>query len=593
MCGILAWFGADGTDVPLDGLHAALERMRRRGPDDSGFWHEDGVVLGHRRLAILDLDHRAAQPMFSSCGRYGIVYNGEIYNFRQLRDELGARSVIFRTTSDTEVILELFAREGEAMLPKLQGMFAFVIWDRAEKRAFIARDAYGIKPLYIARCAGGLLVGSQVRALLASGQVSREADLGGQAKFWMLGSVPEPHTWYRDIEALPAGHFGWIESGRSKVRRWCDIAQAWHSEPAPAKVDVQECVRAALLESVSRHQVSDVPVGLFLSGGIDSCALARLMMETGAVDLQCITLAYDEFAGQHDDEAPVAAQFAARNGMQHVVRRVGEHEFFEDLPRIVAAMDQPSVDGINTWYASKAAAERGLKVVVSGVGGDELFMGYSSFRRLPRLLAMRRLAGMIPGAAAGIASLGRWKAKRSGNPRWRHLGDWTTTIQRAWWLTRGVFAPEELAGVMGEEAAREALSGFDVDGCVDGISGQLPNDPKLALAQIESTAYLRNQLLRDSDWASMDHSVELRTPLVDTTLLQALSPLFPRFAMHPGKRLLAHAPSNPLPTEIVARSKTGFGIPIGRWMAKRWSRPVSRWAAAWTKELVPLYESSA
>src|ERR1035441_3772678 len=197
MCGLIAAFGQGKELLDSAALRRALERMRRRGPDDEGTWQGEGVVLGHRRLAILDLDPRAAQPMQSICGRYVIVFNGEIYNFRALRRDLESRGVAFRTTSDTEVILALFAADGEAMLPKLHGMFALAIWDCIARRAFIARDPYGIKPLYLAVASGAVLVASQVKALLATGSVSREPDPRGQAGFWMLGSVPEPYTWFR------------------------------------------------------------------------------------------------------------------------------------------------------------------------------------------------------------------------------------------------------------------------------------------------------------------------------------------------------------------------------------------------------------
>ena len=343
MCGLIAAFTDSNALQPA--IHLAMQRMHRRGPDGEGFWQKDGVYLGHRRLAIIDLDQRAAQPMHSACGRYVIVFNGEIYNFRALRDELISQGVAFSTTSDTEVILALFAAEGAAMLPKLHGMFAFVIWDRLAKRAFAARDPYGIKPLYIATTTDAVLLASQVKALLATGLVSREPDPHGQAGFWMLGSVPEPHTWYRDIKAIPAGHSAWIQDARiAEPVCWSDIGRIWREAPAqllPADA-VRAQVRAALRESVARHLVADVPVGVFLSGGIDSAALAALMVECGARDVEGVTIAYDEFAGSHQDEAPVAARIAAHYGIRHHVRRVSREGFHVDLPRILDAMDLDS-----------------------------------------------------------------------------------------------------------------------------------------------------------------------------------------------------------------------------------------------------------
>jgi asparagine synthase (glutamine-hydrolysing) len=573
-----------------------LERMRRRGPDGEGQWQESGVALGHRRLAIIDLDMRAAQPMHSADGRYVIAFNGEIYNYRSLRSELEATGALFRTTSDTEVILALFADRGEAMLPRLHGMFAFVIWDRVKKRAFMARDPYGIKPLYHARTATGTLVASQVRALLATGLVSREADVHAQAGFWLLGSVPEPRTWFRNIRALPAGHCAWIERGQVEAPRcWQHIGEAWRSSSFARVPDaeVREGVRDALRESVRRHLVADVPVGVFLSGGIDSGALVGLMVEAGARSLQGITLAYDEFEGKPEDEAPMAARIAAHYGIRHHLRRVARDEFEADLPRILDAMDQPSIDGINTWYASKAAAELGLKVVVSGVGGDELFQGYTSFRTLPRLVSARRRMAGVPGALPLLQWVSDIQARRSDNRRWHHLPEWSTSIAGAWWLRRSLFAPEDLPSLMGREAAHEVLVDFGAARWVESMSGPVSEDMRLALGQIESTTYLRNQLLRDSDWASMDHSVELRTPLVDASLLERLAPFLGQLARFPGKCLLAEAPANPLPSDVARRPKTGFGIPMNRWLAQPQGDRRSPGSRDWARELIDSYFTRA
>jgi asparagine synthase (glutamine-hydrolysing) len=590
MCGFIAAFGEGKELLDRASLRRALERMRRRGPDDEGIWQGEGVVLGHRRLSILDLDHRAAQPMHSTCGRYVIVFNGEIFNFRALRRDLESRGVVLRTSSDTEVILELFAAEGEAMLPKLHGMFALAIWDCVARRAFIARDPYGIKPLYFAVASGAVLVASQVKALLATGGVSREPDTRGQAGFWMLGSVPEPRTWFRDVRALSAGHCAWIEQGRlGLVRCWYDIGDAWRGadQRDTTLEDVAQRVQGALRESVARHLVADVPVGVFLSSGIDSGAVAGLMVDAGALELEGVTIAYDEFAGQDEDEAPLAARLAAHYGIRHTVRRVTRDEFLRDLSRILDAMDQPSIDGINTWYASKAVAERGLKVVVSGVGGDELFQGYPSFRTLPWLLSLRRLLSSVPGTATMLTTVGRAQARRYGNRRWRHLAEWSGNIEGLWWLRRSVCAPDDLVELMGPELARDALVAFDATVWVREMAGPVPEDSKLAIGQIESMIYLRNQLLRDSDWASMDHSVELRTPLVDAYLLGQLQALLPQFAKFPNKSLLVNSPARALPPEIIKRKKTGFAIPVGRWLQ---DRPGS---GSWPKELVAAYEGSA
>jgi asparagine synthase (glutamine-hydrolysing) len=573
-----------------------MKRMHFRGPDAAGVWEGTGVLIGHRRLAILDLDSRSHQPMVSECGRYIITFNGEIYNFRSLRADLEARGVKFRTESDTEVILALFAAEGEAMLTRLRGMFAFVIVDNLAKRAFAARDPYGIKPLYYASTPTGVLIGSQVKALLATGEISAAPDARAQAGFWMLGNVPEPHTWYRDVHALRAGHCVWIESGRiGQPRCWWDITAAWRDAP-DARVrpeEVRERVSAALRASVAAHLVADVPVGVFLSGGIDSGALAGLMVDCGARNVQGVTIAFSEFMGTGADEVPRASSVAKLYGIHQHVRVITSGEFSRDLPSILDAMDQPSIDGVNTWYASKAAAELGLKVVVSGVGGDELFQGYSLFRELPPLVSAWRPFSRIPGVMALARLLAKVQADRSRNSRWRYLPDWSRSMPGAWLSRRGLFSPSDLPTLMGDALASEALKDFDPHAWIAGMRGLPADDLRLELSQIESTTYLRNQLLRDSDWASMAHSIELRTPLVDAWLLRDLTPLLSTFKRFPGKSLLARAASHDLPSEVATGRKTGFGIPVRRWLTHTdASASAGGDSRAWARQLTATYQSA-
>jgi asparagine synthase (glutamine-hydrolysing) len=571
VCGFIAGFFS--RRVSGDLFNRSLDLLRKRGPDAEGRWLSDdgSVFMGHRRLAIIDLDQRSHQPMVSSCGRYVIAFNGEIYNFVEIRDRLQKKTGrVFRTHSDTEVLVELFAVDGASMLSQLHGMFAFVIWDKVSKKAFVARDPYGIKPLYITVTKDGCLVSSQVKALIATGLVSSEPDLRGQAGFWMLGSVPEPNTWFRDIRVLRAGHYTWMQDGVFGADVcWSDIGDCWRQPKLAKEIsdrELKEIVRKAIKESVSRHIVADVPVGVFLSGGIDSGALAGLMVEAGIKELHGVTISYDEFKGKHEDETPCAAMIASHYGIRHHVRRVTREEFWDDLPVILADMDQPSIDGINTWYATKAVAELGLKVVVSGVGGDELFFGYESFRVLPRIVtawgALSRLPG-LPSLACSVADL---KAVKSGNARWKFAPDWAKTIAGAWWLRRSIRAPSDLISVMKDGSDKLFSDHFEVNEWISSMAGPVVDTGILGLAQIESMTYLRNQLLRDSDWASMAHSVELRTPLVDEHLLRSLAPYLSQMSRIQKKRLLAEAPLNSLPESLISRKKTGFGIPVKDWL---------------------------
>ena len=571
------------------------DHMNPRGPDAEGIWVREGAALGHSRLAILDLDARANQPMVSEDGRYAIVFNGEIYNFRELRRELEMEGAAFRTTSDTEVLLALFAREGERMLLRLRGMFAFAIRDTQSHELFLARDPYGIKPLYYTRTKDGLFFASQVKALLASGVVSAEREAAGLAGFYLWGSVPEPWTLFHDVFALPAGHWLRVNTDVPEVPVcWHDIRTHWQGNSCNQSAsELAERVRKAMTDSVCAHLVSDVPVSVFLSGGIDSAAVAGLAAGLGA-RVEGITIGFEEFAGQREDEVPVASAIAAHYGLPHHVRWVSLAEFKQDIPRILEAMDQPSIDGVNTWFASKAAAERGYKVVLSGVGGDELFCGYSSFRQIPRRAALGRVIAAIPGALALLKVPCTYLAKNRSQPKLASVPAFISSLEGAYFLSRSLFLPDELPALMGVDMTREGLA--RLGGSPPGMT-QAGARGGAAVGILESTLYLRNQLLRDSDWASMRHSLELRTPLVDATLLETLGPYVSGFADGAGKAMLAQSPKKPLPDLVVDRPKTGFSVPMAKWLSdatdqRAWadlpllSAPGTPWARRWARTII-------
>lgn len=576
MCGIAGILRAStaGNTSPQHALENMCEVLRARGPDAVGYWQdkEADIHLGHRRLSIIDLDERANQPFLSEDSRYVIVFNGEIYNFRDLRKQLEREGERFRTEGDTEVLLKLFIREGEKMLPKLRGMFAFGIWDRQARSLFLARDPYGIKPLYVGRSGDGWCFASQVKALLACGLVSHEPDAVARGAYWLLGSVPSPRTFFRDISSLRAGSWCRISSETPEINPvlYWDIADSWRQAPdcKLPESEVRGILRNALLDSVKNHLVADVPVAVFLSGGIDSGSLAGLMKEAGARDIQGITIAFDEFSGKPQDEAPMAAALAKHYGIRHHVRTVTRGEFEQDLPRILNAMDYPSIDGINTWYASKAVAEMGLKVVISGVGGDELFCGYPSFQQVPQLHSRWKKISAIPLLPKLVDVAFNAKALQSDNMRWRWMTREAGSLYGAYWLRRGLFTPDQLPELMRETYAHAALKEMRPSALIEMMAGELPADGSLAVGQMESVCYLRNQLLRDSDWASMDHSVELRTPLVDAWLLRDLMPVMQAFPRYSGKSLLSRSPSTPLPPAIMQREKTGFTTPVQQWLVE-------------------------
>jgi len=577
MCGIngiVAYLSSSRAPEEAE-LLITRDAMRARGPDGFGAWWsmDRRCGLGHRRLSIIDLSDRASQPMTTEDGRFIVVFNGEIYNYPQLRAELETDGARFRTTSDTEALLHLYARHGADMVHRLRGMFAFAIWDEVRQGLFLARDPYGIKPLYTANDGWTFRFASQVKALLAGGHVSRDPEPAGVVGFHLFGSVPEPFTLYRDVRALPAGHTQWVDvAGPREPKPFANLAEVLAkgaAHPTPA-AELAERVRAGVLNSVRAHLLADVEVGVFLSAGVDSGALLGLMRDAEQREIRAITLAFEEFRGTSEDEAPLAARVCEQYGAQHIVRPLGEQEFFDDLPAILEAMDQPSIDGVNAWFVSKAAKEAGLKVAISGLGGDELLGGYPSSLDLPR---WRRWFGPF----AGVPGLGRLARKfigavAPGFSRTRpkalglleHAGSWPG----AYLLRRALFLPQELPGLMDAEIAREGLRRLKP---LRRLAASLTPDPRSDSARVcvlESAHYMRNQLLRDTDWAGMAHSLEIRVPLVDFTLLAALAPAIPALTPGEGKAALAKAPTSPLPNETVIRGKTGFGVPTGAWMNK-------------------------
>jgi asparagine synthase (glutamine-hydrolysing) len=570
MCGFAAIYayGADAPPVDEARLRRMHDAMVARGPDGAGFWiGEDGRLgMAHRRLSIIDLTEAGAQPMAARDAPYRVVFNGEIYNYRALRDELAQGGQRFETESDTEVLLHLYAKFGPAMVEKLRGMFAFAIWDGIRRGVYMARDPYGIKPLYFADDGKTIACASQVKALLAGGGIDTTADPAGHAGFLTLGYVPEPHTLYRGIECLPAGGSLWIDtSGRGAPRRWFDLTGLLR-DAGEAPFDA-EALRAALADSVAHHLVADVPVGAFLSAGRDSATVVALAAERQGADLRTVTLAFDEYRNTKDDEAPLAAEIAVHCRTRHETRGVGRAQFEAEADALFAAMDQPSIDGANTYFVSKVTREAGLKVALSGLGGDELFGGYPSFTEVPRVVGALGLFRFLPGLGALLRVLSAPVVNRTTSPKWAGVVEYGSRWGDAYLLRRGLFMPWELPRVMDPDMAKAGLERLALrerlEKTVEGLT-----TPRQKLVALESSWYMRNQLLRDSDWAGMAHSLEIRVPLVDAELLRALAPMLagPR---PPTKADMALTPQARLPEAVLDRPKTGFSVPVREWLGGR------------------------
>lgn len=569
MCGIAGWIDPQvHPDVLRAGVQRMCDAMVHRGPDDGGIDLGIGMALGMRRLAIFD-PANGQQPLRSPDSRYTLVFNGAIYNHPDLRRELAAAGWSFRTRCDTEVLLAAYVHWGEACLARFRGMFAFAIWDRRENSLFLARDPFGIKPLYCREANGALVFASELNALVAGGTFAAEIDPGAAADFLGWLAVPAPRTIYRGVISLRPGECATFRQGRLTLRR------AWRfpaANPAAVCRDATEftaALREKLEDTIRAHGAADVPVGAFLSGGLDSASVVGLMRHTGADQLRTFAVTFPD-AGY--SEAPEAAEAARYFGTAHTEFELTGARVARDLGKICAAFDQPTGDGLNTWYASAAARAGGVTVALSGLGGDELFGGYPSFRDIPRLARLlpvwRSLPESLRRSAVG------WLER--GDTRRRKLADLLGSARNAHEigaLQRRVFPSTAARSLLAPEAAAASSGTFHP--ALAEIAAEVPGDRLFEIASAwELRTYMTDVLLRDSDVMSMRHSLELRVPFVDRVLLQWLwqQPAAWKAGRGEPKASLYAAVRDLVPSSLEHRRKRGFTLPLAVWM-KRELRP--------------------
>ena len=573
MCGINGIFAYRGSAPPVDEaeLLGAREHMLKRGPDGAGLWISSDRRAGfaHRRLAIIDLSGAGAQPMASADGRYRISFNGEIYNYRELKAKLEDKGRRFRSASDTEVLLQLYDERGPEMLSALRGMYAFAIWDQRERRLFLARDPFGIKPLYYADDGATLRFASQVKALLACGSVSEEIEPAGYAGFFLWGSVPEPYTLYRGIRALPAGHYLSVTpQGVGTPRQFFSLREVFAEAElmageitAPQRI---EGICEALEDSVRQHLVADVPVGVFLSAGLDSAMLAGSAARSAP--LHSLTFGFDEYRGTASDETALAAVTARAAGTRHETRWITYERFRAEIAGVMAAMDQPSIDGLNTYFVAAGAREAGMKVALSGIGGDELFAGYPSFRQVPKMAGFLGAVRSVPALARAMRRVSDPLLRPFTSPKYAGLAEYGGTLAGAYLLRRALYMPWELSRLLDPDIAAAGVAELaTLDRLNESIVGV--SNPRLAVSCLEMSWYMKNQLLRDADWAGMAHSLEIRVPFADAELLRRVAPLVAG-AAPPSKREIAQSLFPSIPRPVLARAKTGFTVPVRAWLAR-------------------------
>lgn len=559
MCGIAGLFGTRGGDA-----RAMIAAIAHRGPDDTGFWRDDRTQLAHARLAIVDLSPAGHQPMANAAGDIRVVYNGEIYNWRSERAALEAAGHRFHSDSDTEVLLALYERHGEACVARLRGIFAFAIHDRrggpGREKLLLARDQFGIKPMLYHRTAeGGIAFASELKAMLASGLVAPGLDPEALRTLLSFGSVVQPRTMLADVQALPAAHYLLAGPDGVQLRRYWSWPR--NAMPELRRLPYEELVRrgaAVLGESIALQRMADVPVGAFLSGGVDSSLIVALMAAGQTARLKTFSVGFEGEAGAVDETAE-AAVVARHLGTDHTRVSVGARDALASLDHFAAALDQPSVDGFNSYFVSRATAQ-GVKVALSGTGGDELFAGYPWF------------AGMVP-PPRGPSWLPRW-LRREPPPAPDFLDRYSqfyrccgpegppTLLAADWRETAGRFVPmaEDLAPL--DELADAPV--------LDRVSALCLN------------GYTRNQLLRDIDACSMAHALEVRVPFLDPVVAAFALSLPQDARLRPGgdwldgqasydragiKRIVVDIARPHLPASFFAeRPKRGFGLPLNDWL---------------------------
>ena len=551
--------------------------MVHRGPDDEGFERlpmglgdAPGPVvgLGFRRLSVLDLSSAGHQPMFHERTGDCLVFNGEIYNFRQLRAQLQCEGAVFRSTSDTEVLLQALSTWGEAALERLQGMFALAFYHAASRRILLARDPLGIKPLYVAALPDRFLFASEVRALLASGMVSTDVDLAGISGMLAYGAVQSPRTVYRDIRSFPAGHAQWIDAGVVSGRPPSPPRRTWSF---PRQVLADDEPRAVgrihdlLCDAVLRHLVADVPVGVFLSAGIDSTIIASFARDY-TPQVTAFTVGFGPVHGE--DEVEQAAETAHALGIKHVSVALDEANMPEKWHDWLAGMDSPSIDGFNTYVVSRRLAAEGVVVGLSGLGADELFGGYGTFDRAPRW--SRLLGGLrfVPREmrAAAVAGLGGFAGQPGTVEKLADLVAGDTSVAGVARSLRRALSDRRI-GAMGLAPDRVGLAADYLDPPPARLEPAFDGDAFNTVARLEATHYMGDTLLRDTDANSMRHSLEVRVPFLDLPLVNYVSALPGRVKRgRVSKALLRKAGDDVLSSRITSRPKTGFTLPIGDWM---------------------------
>jgi asparagine synthase (glutamine-hydrolysing) len=556
MCGIAGIYNPGSSTIAAMAVEQITHAVTHRGPDADGFFNSGDVSLGHKRLSIIDLQECSNQPMADASGRYHIVYNGEIYNFIEVKAKLG--DYPFKSEGDTEVLLAAFIKWGAACLHMFKGMFAFAIWDVETKQLFLARDRFGVKPLYYFSDGGQFYFASEIRALLASGAIPRKINTHAVSSFLQYQSVEGNETIVAGIKSLPAGTYMTVDRHGQKVERYWNIVQQKPDFDFDDEQKVKQHIYDLLLTSVQQRMVSDVPLGAFLSGGIDSSAIVGLMAQVSSEKVNTFTVGFDE---KEYDESPYAKIVAEKFKTNHQQILLRPNTFLEELTPALDAMDSPSGDGVNSYVVSKAIRESGIAVALSGVGGDELFAGYPIFLQYLQLMKFRRMWKPLRTVRHLMAdAVTDRNSKRS---RFMQLlRSPNANIVTFYPAFRQIISPAMLADCTNLQ--------YDASGHNEllKLDEQLYELPLLSQVSVaEYLGYTQHTLLKDMDQMSMASSLEVREPFFDHKLVEFVLhvPDELKFPDYP-KKLLVDSLNGILPPEVVHRKKQGFVFPWQHWM---------------------------
>ena len=610
MCGICGVIGSDGPAAERR-VRNMMEALAHRGPDDGGLLTQPGLVFGVRRLSIIDVPG-GRQPVYNETCDIGVVFNGEIYNFLQLRVELEDRGHRFRTRSDTEVIVHSYEEWGDRCVEHFKGMFAFALWDGRSAGAssftrgsvFVARDRLGIKPLYYALVPGAVFFASELRALLASDAIERHLSLEALEGYLLFGSVVEPATLIEGVYSMPPGHSLMLNLDAPFVPEpkpyWELFVRAHQVRDTPGTLaSAAREVRTLLDQSVTQQLVADVPVGVFLSSGLDSTAVAALAARQSQ-EIHSFTLSFPE---QEFDEAAAARKIARQLGTRHHELLLSSEEIQSRLFEAVEALDQPSMDGVNTFFVSWGARQAGLKVALSGLGGDELFGGYPSFRTTPHLARLLAIARWLPDQAREAISEALLAICRRGHAARRAdrlrkiaaLFSHPEALPHACFISRMLFTPAQTYRLLPPSILRTHRETPSWRQSLEQLTRRAETlQGQSVISYFELRTYTLNTLLRDTDSMSMRHSLEVRVPLLDHQLVEFIAAL-PDSAKKGAtpKALLAESVHDLLPDQTLNQPKRTFTLPWEHWLRGKLGADVGSRLDAVTPSLAAVLDGEA